>query len=232
MRDPLWPGRLADMFDTAHSISRPLIGITSSMNTAMFIARGSGMPTRPALVHGAEMAESRGRASGCVARSRLTTPRSNKCRRNLRYSSNATRFSPDYERAPVHSAESAGTVTQFHQARERQTFLRRLRTRLIEKGDASASRRFHRRLRRHLRAATPDFCSPASSSSGSSPYLVCCSALWRRANCIYEHRNTEDCNDVTEQAPKGTERVAGRFCHVRTNAIMRPTPVAGCPRSP
>jgi hypothetical protein len=33
-------------------------------------------------------------------------------------------------------------VTQFHQARERQTFLRRLRTRLIEKGDASASRRF------------------------------------------------------------------------------------------
>ena len=49
MRDPLWPGRLADMFDTAHSISRPLIGITSSMNTAMFIACGSGMPTRPAL---------------------------------------------------------------------------------------------------------------------------------------------------------------------------------------
>ena len=64
----------------------------------------------------------------------------------------------------------------------------------------------------------------------------CCSALWRQANCrgnsVYQHRNSGDRNDVTEQAAKGTERVAGKFCHIRRNAIMRPTPVAGCQRSP
>jgi len=32
------------------SISGPLIGMTSSMNTAMFIARGSGMPSSRAQV--------------------------------------------------------------------------------------------------------------------------------------------------------------------------------------
>jgi hypothetical protein len=66
----------------------------------------------------------------------------------------------------------------------------------------------------------------------ANPVAACCSALWREANCIYEYRYTEDCNDASEQGSKRTERVAGRFCHFRTNAIMRPSPVGGCQQSP
>src|SRR6202030_3254848 len=44
------------------------------------------------------------RASGCVARSRLTTPRSNKCRRNL------TRFSPELRASARSLGESAATT--------------------------------------------------------------------------------------------------------------------------
>jgi hypothetical protein len=80
-----------------------------------------------------------------------------------------------------------------------------------------------------LRDATPD------GSIAPIPAVrltVCCSALWRRTNCLNEHRYTRDCNDLSEQDSKRSERVAGRFCHLRTNAIMRPTPVAGCQRRP
>jgi hypothetical protein len=46
---------------------------------------------------------------------------------------------------------------------------------------------------------------------------------------VYQHRNSDDRNDVTEQAVKATERVVGKFCHVRRNAIVRATPVATIP---
>jgi hypothetical protein len=82
----------------------------------------------------------------------------------------------------------------------------------------------------------PTFANPvANGQVAPEPEVhppACCSALWREANCIYKYRYTEDCNDASEQGSKRTERVAGRFCHFRTNAIMRPSPVGGCQQSP
>lgn len=58
----------------------------------------------------------------------------------------------------------------------------------------------------------------------------CGSALWR-GNSVYQHRNSDDRNDVTEQEVKGAERVVGRFCHIRRNAILRAS-AAQCQRTP
>ena len=64
------------------------------------------------------------------------------------------------------------------------------------------------------------------------PYLYACrSALRRRANCVYQHRNSDNRNDVTEQVVKATEWVDGKLCHVRRNAIVRAIPAVKCPGS-
>jgi hypothetical protein len=53
-----------------------------------------------------------------------------------------------------------------------------------------------------------------------------------RPNNVYQHRNTQHPDNVTEQAANGTEGVEGYFRHNRRSAITRSTPIAGSQRSP
>jgi hypothetical protein len=82
----------------------------------------------------------------------------------------------------------------------------------------------------------PPASSIAARARRAAMFVSVLSALGRQANCrgnsVYQHRNSGEQNDPTEHAVKGTERVAGKFRHIRRNAIMRPTPVAGCQRNP
>jgi hypothetical protein len=70
------------------------------------------------------------------------------------------------------------------------------------------------------------------NDTGRSPYRLLLRSMASSELPLNEHRYTRDCNDLSEQDPKRTERVAGRFCHLRTNAFMRPTEVAGYQRRP
>jgi hypothetical protein len=53
-----------------------------------------------------------------------------------------------------------------------------------------------------------------------------------RPNNVYQHRNTQHPDNVTEQAANGTEGVEGYFRHTRRSAITRSTPIRGVPAEP